>query len=118
MIPSDTKETVAPPSCPSFEKVISLIGDKWTIRVVVNLSRGSLRFNELRRAMGGITQKMLTRSLRKLEEEDILSRTVYPTVPPSVEYALTDYGSSLIEPVKGLCSWAAIHRERKTRGLV
>lgn len=118
MIPSDTQETETRPSCPSFEKVISIIGDKWTIRVVVNLSKGSLRFNELRRAMGGITQKMLTRSLRKLEEEDILSRTVHPTVPPRVEYALTDYGRSLIEPVKGLCSWAAVHRDRKKNGLV
>jgi len=97
---------------------MALVGDKWTVLVVVILAGGPKRFNELKRLVAGITQRMLTVTLRSLERDGLVSRTVYPTVPPSVEYRLTELGTTLIEPVTALATWAirskeAIDRARK-----
>ncbi|MEH2321702.1 winged helix-turn-helix transcriptional regulator [Nostoc sp.] len=93
-------------SCAPVREVLSLVGDKWSVLIVVILSDGPLRFSELRRRIDGISQRMLTRTLRELERNGIMTRTVEPTVPPSVYYELTTLGRTLLEPVKALASWA------------
>jgi len=96
--------------CRAVSEVLSRVGDKWTVLVVSELGRGSRRFNELRRALGSISQRMLTLTLRALERDGLVTRTVRPTVPPRVDYALTRLGRSLLEPVSALESWALKHR--------
>src|SRR5579884_1323135 len=96
--------------CRAVSEVLSRVGDKWTVLVVSELGRGSRRFNELRKALGSISQRMLTLTLRALERDGLVTRTVYPTVPPRVEYALTKLGRSLLEPVSELSLWARKHR--------
>jgi DNA-binding HxlR family transcriptional regulator len=83
-------------------EALARIGDKWTIQTVMELETAPKRFSELRRAVGGISQKMLTLTLRALERDGLVTRTVYPTKPPSVEYALTDLGAELVVPVRAL----------------
>lgn len=95
--------------CRSVSEILSRVGDKWTVLVVMTLKPGPLRFNDIKRAVGGISQQMLTRTLRILERDGMVSRTVYPTVPPQVEYALTGLGHSLAEPVMRLGKWAQAH---------
>jgi DNA-binding HxlR family transcriptional regulator len=90
--------------------VLSRVGDKWTVLVVSTLGGGPKRFNELRRALGSISQRMLTLTLRGLERDGLVTRTVFPTVPPRVDYELTTLGRSLLEPVSGLGAWAVAHR--------
>jgi DNA-binding HxlR family transcriptional regulator len=92
--------------CKALGKILDRIGDKWTIMVVGALSNGPVRFNALLRLVGGVSHRMLTLTLRGLEQDGLVKRTVYPTVPPKVEYQLTDVGRSLIEPLSVLCSWA------------
>jgi DNA-binding HxlR family transcriptional regulator len=92
--------------CRAISEVLSRIGDKWTVLVVNLLGGGPRRFGEIRREVGGISQRMLTLTLRALERDGLVTRTVYPTVPPSVEYALTDLGRSLRNPVQALGEWA------------
>ena len=92
--------------CRAVADVLARIGDKWTVYIVGLLSKGPMRFNEIRRHIEGISQRMLTLTLRELERNGLVTRTVYPTKPPSVEYALTDLGSTLLEPVMGLVTWA------------
>lgn len=86
--------------------VLSRIGDKWTVLVVEFLGGGPLRFNELRKMIGNISQKMLTTTLRGLERDGFVTRTVYPTIPPRVDYELTDLGRDLLVPVRALGEWA------------
>ncbi len=93
-------------NCPS-RRALDLISDKWTPLIISLLSNGPQRYTQLKRQIGGISQKMLTQTLRKLEEEDLITRTVYPTTPPSVEYALTPLGETLLEPLTALLNWAA-----------
>lgn len=93
-------------ACQAISDVLSRVGDKWTVLVVELLSRGPMRFSELRRRIGNISQKMLTATLRGLERDGLVTRTVYPTVPPRVDYALTDLGSELRAPVNALAGWA------------
>ncbi|WP_274628039.1 winged helix-turn-helix transcriptional regulator [Arvimicrobium flavum] len=100
------------PDCRAISDVLQRLGDKWTVLVVSQLGEGAMRFNELRRTIGNISQKMLTTTLRDLEQDGFVTRTVYPTVPPRVEYALTDLGRDLLEPVHGLIEWAKANRER------
>ena len=92
--------------CRAISEVLSRVGDKWTVLVVNFLGGGPKRFNEIKREIGGISQRMLTLTLRALERDGLLTRTVHPTVPPSVEYALTDLGRSLRTPVQALGEWA------------
>lgn len=82
------------------------VGDKWSVLVLVLLGKRPYRFNELHRDIESISQRMLTRTLRGLEDEGLVSRTVHPTVPPSVEYRLTDLGYSLLGPLSALADWA------------
>ncbi|KAA5599552.1 winged helix-turn-helix transcriptional regulator [Blastochloris sulfoviridis] len=92
--------------CARVAPVLSRIGDKWTVLVVTFLGRGPMRFNALRREIGGISQRMLTLTLRSLERDGLVTRTVYATVPPQVEYALTELGRSLLIPVLAIRDWA------------
>jgi DNA-binding HxlR family transcriptional regulator len=100
----------APEDCRAVSEVLARVGDKWTILVVAVLGDGPKRFNEVRRSLGSISQRMLTLTLRGLERDGLATRTVYPTVPPRVEYELTRLGRSLLEPVSGLGAWARQHR--------
>ena len=93
-------------ACTAVSDVLSRVGDKWTVLVVELLSNGPMRFNELRRLIGNISQKMLTTTLRGLERDGLVTRTVYPTVPPRVDYELTDLGRELRAPVHALAGWA------------
>ena len=98
-------------ACQTVTEVLSRVGDKWSMQVVMNLGGGSLRFSELRRAIAGISQRMLTRTLRGLERDGLVSRKVTPSVPPRVDYTLTALGVSLRQPVDALGAWAIEHRE-------
>jgi DNA-binding HxlR family transcriptional regulator len=91
--------------CAPIRETLSRVGDKWSMLIVGTLSEAPLRFNELQRRVDGISQRMLTRTLRELERDGLVTRTVTPTKPPSVEYALTDLGYTLMEPVKALIEW-------------
>src|SRR5215475_4661364 len=93
-------------NCQAVNDILSTIGDKWTVKIVMTLANGPMRFNELRRAIGDISQRMLTLSLRGLERDGLATRTVYPTVPPRVDYALTELGKTLIAPIRGVAEWA------------
>lgn len=94
-----------PARCQEVARHLAWIGDRWTLPVVVVLASGTLRFNELRRAVAGISQQMLTRTLRRLERDGVVTRTVHPTVPPMVEYALTSLGRSLAAQGQDLGRW-------------
>ena len=99
------------PVCRTISTLLSRIGDKWTVLVVQTLGSGSKRFNELRREIPSVSQRMLTLTLRNLERDGIVSRTVTPTIPPRVYYALTDLGHSLLRPVTALSDWALANVE-------
>jgi DNA-binding HxlR family transcriptional regulator len=92
--------------CRAVSAVLQRVGDKWTILVVQRLGAGPRRFNELRNEVGGISQKMLTTTLRGLERDGFVTRTVFPTIPPRVDYELTDLGRELLVPVHALGEWA------------
>ncbi|WP_370677291.1 winged helix-turn-helix transcriptional regulator [Pleomorphomonas sp. PLEO] len=95
--------------CSGVSEILNRVGDKWTMQVVVTLRDRPRRFNDLKRQVGGISQQMLTRTLKTLERDGMVVRTVCPTTPPQVDYALTDLGRSLSEPVRQLAEWAAGH---------
>jgi DNA-binding HxlR family transcriptional regulator len=97
--------------CTAVNDILSTIGDKWTVLIVVTLSKGPMRFNEIRRAVGGISQRMLTLTLRGLERDGFATRTVFPTVPPRVDYALTELGKTLIAPLEQIAKWAISHQD-------
>ncbi len=92
--------------CKRFSSVLSRIGDKWTVMIVLTLTERPRRFNDIKRTIGGISQQMLARTLRALERDGMVARTVHPTVPPQVEYALTALGRSLADPIRELGFWA------------
>ncbi len=94
--------------CP-VEATLSLIGGKWKGIVLYHLLSGTIRFNELRRLMPAITQRMLTKQLRELEADKLIMRKVYPEVPPKVEYSMTEYGQTLAPVIKSLREWGAQH---------
>lgn len=98
-----------PEDCLRVSRVLARVGDKWSVLVVVLLSDGPRRFNDIKRHVAGISQQMLTRVLRGLERDGMVTRTVYPTVPPQVEYGLTELGCSLGQPVLALGLWAQQH---------
>ena len=95
--------------CKNVAPVLNRVGDKWSMLIVMILSGGPKRFSELKRAIDGISQRMLTLSLRGLERDGLVTRTVTPTIPPRVDYELTELGISLREPVKALGDWAIEH---------
>jgi DNA-binding HxlR family transcriptional regulator len=95
-----------PADCRAVSDVLARVGDKWSVLVVTRLGGGPVRFNELRRSIGGISQRMLTLTLRGLERDGLITRTIFPTIPPRVEYALTALGRDLLQPVSGLSEWA------------
>jgi DNA-binding HxlR family transcriptional regulator len=99
-----------PEDCRAVSEVLSRVGDKWTVLVVSTLGDGPKRFNELRKALGSISQRMLTLTLRGLERDGLVTRTVFPTIPPRVDYELTKLGRSLLEPVSELSLWARRNR--------
>ena len=99
-----------PEDCRAVSEVLSRVGDKWTILVVSELGNGPKRFNEIRRALGSISQRMLTLTLRGLERDGLVTRTMFPTIPPRVDYELTKLGRSLLEPVSGIGLWARQNR--------
>ncbi|MCU1793885.1 winged helix-turn-helix transcriptional regulator [Pectobacterium polaris] len=96
--------------CKAIAQVLDRIGDKWTVMVVGVISGGPQRFNTILRTIGGVSHRMLTLTLRGLERDGLVTRTIYPTIPPKVEYELTELGSSLITPLKALSSWGIKHR--------
>ena len=95
--------------CGAMGDILNRIGDKWSVMVVGHLTRKTMRFNELRHAIGGISQRMLTLTLRNLERDGLVIRTVYPEIPPRVEYQLTELGRTLTNPLDELWNWAAQH---------
>jgi DNA-binding HxlR family transcriptional regulator len=102
----------ANPVCRTISTLLSRIGDKWTVLVVTTLAEGSKRFNELRREIPSVSQRMLTLTLRNLERDGLVSRTVTPSIPPRVDYALTELGHSLQKPITALADWALDHVEQ------
>ena len=94
--------------CPS-RQVLDRIADKWTALVIHALSSGTMRYGELHRTIGGVSQKMLTQTLRGLERDGLVERHVFPVVPPRVEYSLTPLGRSLRTPLEAICAWAETH---------
>jgi DNA-binding HxlR family transcriptional regulator len=98
-------------NCP-IRDVLDRIGDRWSVLVLVTLrEQGTLRFSELRRALGDISQRMLAQTVRHLEEDGFLIREVHPTVPPRVDYRLSSLGTSLLVPLDALVHWAATHHD-------
>jgi len=94
--------------CPT-RRALDRIGDKWSVLIVGLLAQRTHRFAELRRSIEGISQKMLTQTLRSLERDGLLTRTIYHEVPPRVEYSLTPLGRTLVEPIQAVVAWAETH---------
>jgi DNA-binding HxlR family transcriptional regulator len=92
--------------CLATREILDRIGDKWSLYIIATLASGPRRFNELKRSIDGISQRMLTLTLRGLERDGLLTRTMYPTIPPRVDYELTPMGGTLLEPVMALVNWA------------
>jgi DNA-binding HxlR family transcriptional regulator len=108
-LPGEPEDTA---TCQHISRMLARMSDKWTILVVRTLGRGPQRFNALRRAVGEISQKMLSSTLRDLEENGFVTRTVTPVIPPQVEYALTDLGRDFLVPVHGLAEWVIANSSR------
>ena len=95
--------------CRAVASVLARVGDKWSVFVIMTLIDGPMRFNELKRVISGISQRMLTLTLRGLERDGLVTRTIFPTIPPRVDYELTDLGRGLAKPVQALGKWAFEH---------
>lgn len=108
MSQNGSSASVLDAQCPS-RLVLDRIADKWTAIVIQLLSKKTMRYAELHREIGGISQKMLTQTLRGLERDGLVQRKVYPVVPPRVEYSLSRLGRTLIEPLRALCRWSEKH---------
>jgi DNA-binding HxlR family transcriptional regulator len=114
LIPGHIEVTIRPPDCKSEDcraahSILARVGDKWSILIIVLLGDGTKRFNEVKRIVGSISQRMLTLTLRGLERDGLVTRTQFPTIPPRVEYELTRLGRSLWNAVEPLSSWAREH---------
>ncbi|MCI8301395.1 MAG: helix-turn-helix transcriptional regulator [Oscillospiraceae bacterium] len=101
------------PVCP-VETTLTLISDKWKVLIIRDLLPGTKRFGELKKSIGSVSQKVLTSQLRQMEESGLLTRTVYPEVPPRVEYTLTELGQSLRPVLDALWSWGNNYKEKMT----
>ncbi|RYG70698.1 transcriptional regulator [bacterium] len=116
---SNTKiADMTPEECLAVRETFDRVGDRWSLYILGQLRHGPCRFNQLRRDIEGISQRMLTLTLRHLERDGLVKRTVYPTNPPQVEYALTDLGLTLLPPIVALIDWAEeqyanIHKSRQ-----
>ncbi|MBB6367456.1 DNA-binding HxlR family transcriptional regulator [Xanthomonas sacchari] len=100
------------PNCTNFTReLLSRVGDKWSILIVAHLASEPMRFNTLKRTIGQVSQRMLTLTLKSLEKDGLVSRTMYPTIPPRVEYALTPLGQTLMQPVMSLIHWSHAHQD-------
>jgi DNA-binding HxlR family transcriptional regulator len=114
--PEHTDVTVLEPyahqgsDCRGGASILARVGDKWSVFVIMLLGDGPRRFNEIKRMVGGISQRMLTLTLRGLERDGLVTRTVFPTIPPRVDYELTDLGRGLWKPVEALGAWAMDHQ--------
>lgn len=108
-LPTPTGGDHDPSTCVVVREILDRVGDKWSVLVISLLGDRGHRFSELRRAIDGISQRMLTLTLRQLERDGLVSRTVHATVPPRVDYALTPLGESVLEPIMALTRWAAQH---------
>jgi|SRR6202171_1409649 DNA-binding HxlR family transcriptional regulator len=114
--PEHIRVPVLPPQphldsdCRGVASILARVGDKWSVFVIMLLGEGPRRFNELKRMVGGISQRMLTLTLRGLERDGLVTRTVFPTIPPRVDYELTDLGRGLSKPVEALGRWAMDHQ--------
>lgn len=109
VLPSPPPNGHVESDCRGVASVLARVGDKWSVLVIMMLGDGPRRFNELKRMIGGVSQRMLTLTLRGLERDGLVTRTVYPTIPPRVDYDLTELGRGLSEPVKALGKWALDH---------
>ncbi|CCD85889.1 putative transcriptional regulatory protein (HxlR family) [Bradyrhizobium sp. ORS 285] len=117
MTPADSDDPDLPPvpqynDCRGVASILARVGDKWSVFVIMMLQDGPKRFNELKRLVGGISQRMLTLTLRGLERDGLVTRTVFPTIPPRVDYELTDLGRGLSQPVQALGHWAIEHQDK------
>jgi DNA-binding HxlR family transcriptional regulator len=114
--PEHIRVPVLPPQphldsdCRGVASILARVGDKWSVFVIMMLASGPRRFNEIKRMVGGISQRMLTLTLRGLERDGLVTRTVFPTIPPRVDYELTDLGRGLSQPVEALGKWAYEHQ--------
>lgn len=117
-LPSGSTDVFETDAC-RLRDLLDRLADKWSLLVVELLGHGTHRFSELRREIDGISQRMLTLTLRNLERDGLVTRTVYPVVPPRVEYALTPLGTSLLDAIGPLVTWTRVHRpeivEARTR---
>lgn len=104
--------------CTAMGDILNRIGDKWSVMVVGRLKGGTMRFSELRRAIDGVSQRMLTLTLRNLERDGLVTRTVYAEIPPRVEYTLTEMGRTLTGPIGALWDWAAEHQDQVARARI
>jgi DNA-binding HxlR family transcriptional regulator len=109
------RHTHLPADCRAVSDVLARVGDKWSVLVVTRLGERPMRFNELRRSIGGISQRMLTLTLRGLERDGLVTRTVFPTIPPRVDYELTALGRDLLQPVSALGAWAILNQPKIAR---
>lgn len=107
--PVTAPEGHLPGDCTAVSSVLSRVGDKWSVLVIMLLAGGPRRFNEIKRMIGGISQRMLTLTLRGLERDGLVTRTIFPTIPPRVDYELTELGQSLRKPVENLGNWVFNH---------
>ena len=105
------KNTCNTDEAKEVRQILSLVGDKWTLLVITLLGRRTMRFSEIRREIEEISQRMLTLTLRQLERDGLIDRTVYPTVPPKVEYRLTPLGETLLATMQSLVDWTVTNRE-------
>jgi len=96
-------------ACSVVKELMTRVGDKWSVVTVAALKGGPMRFNAIRRTIDGISQRMLTLTLRSLERDGLVKRRVFPTVPPQVEYELTELGQTMLDPIVALASWAEDH---------
>lgn len=120
MVPEHTEVTIELPDrasedCRAVSSVLARVGDKWSVLIIVLLGDGAKRFNQIKRMVGGISQRMLTLTLRGLERDGLVKRTQFPTMPPRVDYELTPLGRSLWEAVEPLGAWARCHVRHITK---
>ncbi len=108
-------ETAGERDCKALVEVLARVGDKWTIMIVGALANGPMRYNQIRKRIGSISQRMLTLTLKGLEQDGLVKRTLYPTIPPRVDYELTDLGRTLRMSLKPLHAWAANNQEAFAR---